>query len=217
MNGPIQTMSLYWCKIQQIDGLVALIFFLYYVVEFSWVGCMIAATCKLKFKIIGMFSLTSYFFNSYHLVYGGSFLTSFSLFMLALIKPDHFYQVRMISDWLGINFLLHPIPEFPCAGSGFWSGLRHVIRPKLCSGFTLFQKETSFGFDLCGSRLFTRYLDPAHPAKQPIISSWIRQNDTIQRSVGHIFACDSLHPYACSSIPYFDITASYDEVDSPNL
>ena len=59
---------------------------------------MIAATCKLKFKIIGMFSLTSYFFNSYHLVYGGSFLTSFSLFMLALIKPDHFYQVRMISD-----------------------------------------------------------------------------------------------------------------------
>ena len=59
---------------------------------------MIEAICKLKFRIIRMFSMTSHFINSYHLVYGGSFLTSFSLFMLALIKPDHFYQVRMISD-----------------------------------------------------------------------------------------------------------------------
>ena len=83
-------------------------------------------------------------------------------------------------------------------------------------GFTLFQKETSFGYDLCSSRLFTRYLDPPHPAKQPIISSWIRQDDAIQRSLDYVHTCDSLHPYT-SSTPHFDIKAPYDEIDTPKF
>ena len=33
--------------------------------------------------------------NSYHLLYGGSFLMSFSLFMLSLAKPDHLWQVSI--------------------------------------------------------------------------------------------------------------------------
>ena len=44
----VQILTLYWCKIQKIDGLVALISFFYLLVEFSWVGCTTAATCKLK-------------------------------------------------------------------------------------------------------------------------------------------------------------------------
>ena len=31
---------------------------------------------------------------SYHLLWGGSFLMAFSLFMLSLAKPNKFYQVR---------------------------------------------------------------------------------------------------------------------------
>ena len=103
MDGSLRTLSLYWCEIQQIDGLVALISFLYLLVVFSWVGCTIVATCKLKF--LELFSLTLHFCNSYHLLYGGSFLTSFSLFMLTLIKPDHFYQVRY-DFWLIGNIFL---------------------------------------------------------------------------------------------------------------
>lgn len=115
--------------------------------------------------------------------------------MLTLIKPDHFYQMRYDFLLIGNIFFLYPKPEFPCAGSGFWSWLWHVIRPKQCSGFTLFQKETSFGYDLSSNRLFTRcHLDLAHPDKQHISSSWIL--DTEGRS-------DGLHPYACFTF-HFD-------------
>jgi hypothetical protein len=77
--------------------------------------------------------------------------------MLTLIKPDHFYQVRLTPDRLGIYFLLHPNPEFPCAGSRFWSGLRHVIRPKLC-GYFKKKRALAMTFVAGGSSLGTLIL-----------------------------------------------------------
>lgn len=37
---------------------------------------------------------------SYTLLYGGSLLTVFSLFMLSLTKPDNYYQVLIFTLWL---------------------------------------------------------------------------------------------------------------------
>ena len=70
--------------------------FSYLLAEFTSVRCTIVATCMSKFRIIEYVKAYELIFpaNSYHLLYAGTFLTSFSLFMLPLIKPDHFYQVR---------------------------------------------------------------------------------------------------------------------------
>jgi len=57
----------------------------------AWIGSVNVFLILISGGYVGALYDRGYF---YHLLYGGTFLTSFSLFMLSLIKPDHFYQVR---------------------------------------------------------------------------------------------------------------------------
>jgi hypothetical protein len=70
-------------------------------------GYTIEDICIFSFTV----SLTNieYPATSYHLLWGGSLLLSFSVFMLSLAKPDSFYQVRpysVFSPRIMINSML---------------------------------------------------------------------------------------------------------------
>lgn len=88
--------------------------FSYLLAEVTSVCCTIVATCMLKFRIVEHVKVDELIFsaNSYHLLYGGTFLTSFSLFMLSLIRPDHFYQVRLESFAVGLGSWEFSISDF---------------------------------------------------------------------------------------------------------
>jgi hypothetical protein len=151
--------------------------FLYFSAEFTSVCCTIVGTCKLNSALLYIKSDELIFSNSYHLLYAGTFLSSFSLFMLSLIKPDHFYQVcwnhSLTARLLGTYFSLDPILDLPFAGDWLWARVRPDARSKHCGSFTLFQKKTDLGYGACRSWLFTGFHDPSHPAKQPIFSDWV--------------------------------------------
>lgn len=136
--------------------------------------------------------------------------------MLAVIKPDHFYQVRYnLWRFRGTYFSLS-ILEFPCTGDWLWVGLRAAICSNHCGGCTLFQKETDFGYDPSSIWLFTRYRDPPHHAKQSILSGWVLQNNVIQCSLHHNPARDCL-PVNTSYTAPTDLKAPCYKVDMPIL
>jgi len=65
----------------------------------SWIGSINAFLVLTSGIYVGVLYDRGYF---YHLVYGGTFLISFSLFMLSLIKPDHFYQ-SFLAQGVGVG------------------------------------------------------------------------------------------------------------------
>ena len=156
--------------------------------------------------------------DSYHLVYGGTFLISFSLFMLPLIKPDHFYQVYLAEQfkWLTKYFSFHPILEFSCPGGRRWASFWPAVRSKFGGGLALFQKETDISYDFCICWLFIRYIHPPHHAKQPTSWSWVHEDDTIQCSPSHVHATDRVLAHA-SSTAHFDVKNPRYKIDMPNL
>jgi len=60
----------------------------------SWLeDCMIEVTCMSCYLII-LFFVT--IFGSYHLMIGGTLLSSLSLFALSFVQPNCFYQVNIV-------------------------------------------------------------------------------------------------------------------------
>lgn len=57
---------------------------------------MTVDTCKLNTRASAILKVIIIYFSSYYLLYGGSILISFSLFMLSLTEPDHLWQVRQL-------------------------------------------------------------------------------------------------------------------------
>ena len=109
-----------------------------------------------------------------------------------------------------------PILEFSFARGLFWARFRPAVRSKYRGSCSLFQKETDFGYDLCSSWFFAWYLDPSHPAKQFIFSGWVLKDDTIQCSLGHVYASDGLYSHA-SSTATFDVKVPYYKINTSIL
>ncbi|KAI0675763.1 major facilitator superfamily domain-containing protein [Trametes maxima] len=64
----------------------------------SWIGSINGFVVISSGLIVGRLFDRGYF---YHLLYGGSLLLSFSLFMLSLAKPDKYYQI-LLSQGIGV-------------------------------------------------------------------------------------------------------------------
>lgn len=65
----------------------------------AWIGSVNAFLITVGGLFSGILYDRGYF---YHLLYGGSFLTSFSLFMLSLTKPNHLYQ-NLLAQGIGLG------------------------------------------------------------------------------------------------------------------
>ncbi|KAF8809866.1 MFS general substrate transporter [Phlegmacium glaucopus] len=100
----------------------------------AWIGSINAFLIIISGIYVGVLYDRGYF---YHLLYGGSFLVSFSLFMLTLIKPDHFYQ----------NFLAQGV------GFGLGSGMLFVPSIAVVSHYFKKQQTLAMSFVAAGSSL----------------------------------------------------------------
>ncbi|KAF8809867.1 MFS general substrate transporter [Phlegmacium glaucopus] len=102
----------------------------------AWIGSINTFLIVISGIYVGMLYDRGYF---YHLLYGGSFLVSFSLFMLTLIKPDHFYQ----------NFLAQGV------GFGLGSGMLYVPSAAAVSHYFKKRRTLAMSFVAAGSSLGT--------------------------------------------------------------
>ncbi|KAF9042117.1 MFS general substrate transporter [Panaeolus papilionaceus] len=75
----------------------------------AWIGSTNGFVVVASGVLVGMLYDRGYF---YHLLYGGSFLISFCLFMLSITQSDHFYQVFLVQGiGLGIGAGLTYVPS----------------------------------------------------------------------------------------------------------
>ncbi|KAF9485188.1 MFS general substrate transporter [Pholiota conissans] len=100
----------------------------------SWIGSINAFILVVSGLYAGPLFDRGYF---YYLLYGGSFLTSFSLFMLSLTKPNHFYQ----------NLLTHGI------GLGLGGGMLYVPSVAIVSQYFIKNRTLAMTIVAAGSSI----------------------------------------------------------------
>ncbi|KAF9485187.1 MFS general substrate transporter [Pholiota conissans] len=100
----------------------------------SWIGSINAFILIVSGLYAGPLFDRGYF---YYLLYGGAFLTSFSLFMLSLTQPNHFYQ----------NLLTHGI------GLGLGGGMLYVPSIAIISQYFHKKRTLAMTFVASGSSL----------------------------------------------------------------
>jgi MFS family permease len=92
---------------------------------------------------------------SYHLLWGGSLISSFSLFMLSLTKPGHFYQVS-IFRYLAMfsrNKIFHEVFLTQAVGAGIGAGMLYVPSVSLISQYFKRRRSSVMTFVAAGSSL----------------------------------------------------------------
>lgn len=92
---------------------------------------------------------------SYHLLVGGSLISSFSLFMLSLTKPGNFYQVS-IFRYLAMfsrNKIFHKVFLTQAIGAGIGGGMLYVPSVSLVSQYFKRRRSSVMTFVAAGSSL----------------------------------------------------------------
>lgn len=95
------------------------------------------------------------FISSYHLLYGGSALISFSLFMLSLSQPNSIYQVRfLLSSTIPHMFIVFP-QNFLAQGigHGLGAGMMYVPSLAIISQYFLRKRALAMSIVAAGSSM----------------------------------------------------------------
>lgn len=88
---------------------------------------------------------------SYYLLYGGSLLTVFSLFMLSLAKPDQYYQVSLITAQLNASNCNHFSKVFLSQGIGAGLGAGITYVPSVAVVSHYFSKRRALAMTIVAS------------------------------------------------------------------
>ncbi|KDR72268.1 hypothetical protein GALMADRAFT_253094 [Galerina marginata CBS 339.88] len=100
----------------------------------SWIGSVNGFLVVGASLLAGRIHDRGYF---YRLLWGGSFLTSFSLFMLSLTKPNHYYQVLLSQGFgAGIGMGMLYVPSMAVL-SHYFQRRRSVVMMLVTSGASL--------------------------------------------------------------------------------
>ncbi|KAG2152574.1 major facilitator superfamily domain-containing protein [Suillus bovinus] len=158
----------------------------------SWIGSTSASLLMIVGLVAGFLYDQGYF---YHLMIAGSFLQSFSLFMLSLSKPDHYYQIFLCQGLgLGIASGLLYVPSmavishhfqrrrtlvmtFVAAGSSLGAIIHPIMLNNLLDGPLGFASSIRVSAGLISSLLLiaclcmrTRLDSPATPVNYIVVA-----------------------------------------------